>query len=137
TVLTDVLPAGVGLIPAIGPAAATCAQAAGVVTCDLGTVADGASDLVTIVVTPTTATGRITNTATATTAAGDTNPGNNTDSVDTMIAPTPTTATDLALDKDAMPGMVAHGQLLTYPRTVPIPCTTLFRATVLTDVLPA
>src|SRR5207248_154428 len=114
TLLTDVLPAGVALISAVGPAGTTCAQANGIVTCDLGTVADGASDLVTIVVTPTTATGKITNTATVTSESGDTDPNNNTDSVNTMVAPTPPTATDLTVEKRGTPGMVAQGQVLTY-----------------------
>src|SRR5438270_529314 len=90
TVLTDVLPAGVALISAISPAGTTCTfdPANGIVTCNLDTIDSGASDVVTILVTPTTATGKITNTATVTTTAGDTNPGNNTDSANTMIAPT-------------------------------------------------
>ncbi|MBI5282049.1 MAG: DUF11 domain-containing protein, partial [Candidatus Solibacter usitatus] len=63
-VLTDTLPVGV-TFGTVTPGGPTCTQAAGVVTCGLGTLANGASTVVTITVTPT-APGAITNSASAT-----------------------------------------------------------------------
>jgi uncharacterized repeat protein (TIGR01451 family) len=83
--LTDTLPAGVTFGSAT-PSQGTCAEAGGVVTCDLGTLASAAGATVTIVVTPAT-TGVLTNTATAAAAEADGNPANNTATATTTVNP--------------------------------------------------
>jgi uncharacterized repeat protein (TIGR01451 family) len=72
---TDTLPAGVIYGSAIH-GRGSCAEAEGIVVCNLGTLANNASVTVTIEITPT-AIGTITNTASATSAVADPNPGNN------------------------------------------------------------
>ena len=72
--LTDVLPAGVGLL-SVTPTVGACAGASTII-CDFGDLANGASATVTIVVS-TAAAGKLTNTATVSSAATDTDPSNN------------------------------------------------------------
>jgi len=86
--VTDPLPAGVTFVSA-NSSQGSCAQAAGVVTCNLGTLASGASATITIVVT-TTAAGALNNTATVTAGAVDSNTANNSASVSTGVATRPT-----------------------------------------------
>ena len=70
--LTDVLPAGVVFVSAT-PDQGSCLEAAGTVTCSLGTIADGGSvDVVIAVTVPAdTAAGTITNNASVTTSTTD------------------------------------------------------------------
>jgi uncharacterized repeat protein (TIGR01451 family) len=82
-VVSDALPPSVTFVSAT-PSQGTCVQDAGVVTCELGTMASGAGATITIVVKPTQA-GVITNTATVSSATGDSVAANNTASVDTSI----------------------------------------------------
>jgi len=84
--LTDTLPTGVTFVSAT-PSQGTCSQAGGTVTCNLGTLANGASTTATVVVSPT-ATGTLTNTATV---AGDkSDPDNTNDTARaTTIVPAP------------------------------------------------
>jgi uncharacterized repeat protein (TIGR01451 family) len=74
--LTDTLPGGVTFVSA-SPVQGSCAEASGVVTCPLGTLANGATATVTIVVTPR-APGTITNTARVTGTPPDPDAANNT-----------------------------------------------------------
>ena len=78
--IRDTLPAGVTFMSA----SAGCAHAAGVVDCELGTLAPGEREEVTIVVTPRRA-GTITNTATVASAVADPDPGDNTASATTVV----------------------------------------------------
>jgi len=73
--VTDTLPAGVIYSSAI-PGRGSCAEAEGIVVCNLDTLTNNASVTVTIEITPTVI-GTITNTASATSAVADPNPGNN------------------------------------------------------------
>ncbi|RMF79038.1 MAG: PKD domain-containing protein, partial [Chloroflexi bacterium] len=74
--LVDVLPGGVTFVSAT-PTQGSCGESGGTVTCPLGTLANGGSATITIVIT-TTGTGTITNTASATGTVVDPAPGNNT-----------------------------------------------------------
>jgi uncharacterized repeat protein (TIGR01451 family) len=82
-VVTDTLPASVTFVSAT-PSQGSCAHAAGVVTCNLGTLGNGLSASIDIVVRPTQA-GVITNNAGVTSQTSDPLAGNNTSSVDTSI----------------------------------------------------
>lgn len=84
-VVTDTLPAGA----AFGSATAeqgSCGEAAGVVTCNLGNIADGDSVIVTIVVTPTVV-GNNVNSASVIGDVNDPDPGDNSDDEDTDVDP--------------------------------------------------
>jgi uncharacterized repeat protein (TIGR01451 family) len=81
--LMDTLPASVNFVSAT-PSQGMCAQAAGLVTCNLGALANGSSATVSIVVT-TTANGVITNTVTVTADGADSNPANNQASQTTSV----------------------------------------------------
>jgi uncharacterized repeat protein (TIGR01451 family) len=80
----DTLPAGVQFVSA-SPSQGTCAQAGGVVTCDLGSVANGAGATVTITV-RVTSRGTLTNSAEVSAAEPDPNPANNSDTETTQVA---------------------------------------------------
>jgi uncharacterized repeat protein (TIGR01451 family) len=90
--VTDTLPAGVTLVSAT-PSQGTCT----VVTCDLGSLANGASATVTVTVTVDAATpaGTLTNTATVSASETDPDATNNTASADTMITAAPDVCTIL------------------------------------------
>jgi uncharacterized repeat protein (TIGR01451 family) len=79
----DQLPAGVQFVSATA-SQGTCTQAGGVVTCSLGSLANGASATVTIKVRPT-AKGTLSNTAEVEAAEPDPNPGNNSDTETTTV----------------------------------------------------
>lgn len=111
-VVTDTLPAGVTFVSA-DASQGTCSQASGVVTCDLGTVTDGASPTVTIVVTPNVA-GTITNVADVRSTSNDPNLTDNHASVTTTVNP----IADLSITKTATPDPVAVGGTLTYSLAV-------------------
>ncbi len=84
--LTDILPAGLTFGSA-NSTQGTCVNAAGTVTCTLGTITTGTVVTVTIIVTtPATAT-TLTNTATVTTTTTDPVPGNNSATVITVVQP--------------------------------------------------
>jgi uncharacterized repeat protein (TIGR01451 family) len=80
-VVTDTLPPSVTFVSA----SPGCGHAAGIVTCNLGTMASGATATVQIVVQPNPPTGVITNVATVTSSADDTVGGNNSASVQTTV----------------------------------------------------
>ncbi|MCH8309436.1 MAG: DUF11 domain-containing protein, partial [Chloroflexi bacterium] len=82
-VLTDVLPSGVSFGSAT-PSQGNCGAVGGTVTCNLGSLSNGQSALVTIVVTPG-AQGNITNTANVTAAEIDPRPANNSAVQNTQI----------------------------------------------------
>ena len=80
-VLVDTLPASVTFVSATAP----CTQAGGVVTCNLGTLANGATAVVEIVVTAPSVAGTITNDATVTADEFDPDLANNDASADTLV----------------------------------------------------
>ena len=92
------------------PTQGTCTPATGSVSCDLGTIANGASATVTIVVTKSVA-GVISNTATVSGDVGDENSANDTD---TEFTNKPT-ASGLAAAIAHTPGQVTGASLVTEP----------------------
>jgi uncharacterized repeat protein (TIGR01451 family) len=78
--IRDTLPAGVTFVSASDG----CTQVAGVVDCELGTLAPGASAEVTIAVTPRRA-GAITNTAVVGSSVADLDPGDDTATATTTV----------------------------------------------------
>jgi uncharacterized repeat protein (TIGR01451 family) len=80
--LTDTLPGAVTLVSAT-PSAGSCTGTS-IIVCDLGSLANGASATVTIVV-GTTAIGTLTNTASVTLAETDTDPSNNVEQERTLV----------------------------------------------------
>jgi uncharacterized delta-60 repeat protein/uncharacterized repeat protein (TIGR01451 family) len=81
--VTDQLPPTVAFISAT-PSQGSCTESGGIVTCDLGTIGNGASATVDIVVEPRVP-GAITNTASVTASTADSNEGNNADSENTSV----------------------------------------------------
>jgi uncharacterized repeat protein (TIGR01451 family) len=99
--LTDVLPAGVKLI-SVTPTAGACAGASTIV-CDLGNLANGASATVIIVV-GTSAAGKLTNSATVSSAESDTDPSNNVEREQTQVTLPDLTVKSLRAVAAAIPG---------------------------------
>jgi uncharacterized repeat protein (TIGR01451 family) len=90
--LTDMLPGSVTLVPPITTTQGSCDEALGVVTCDLGTLADGANGIVTIKVTPDSA-GAIGNSAEVSSNETDPVEGNNSSTATTTVNPIQRTLT--------------------------------------------
>ena len=111
-VATDTLPGSVIFVSAI-PSQGSCAQAAGVVTCPLGTIANGGTATITIVVT-TTIDGLITDTAVVSASTFDPVPANNTASQSTTV----TASADLAITKTDGVASISAGTSTTYTITV-------------------
>ena len=107
--LTDTLQASVSFVSA----SAGCTEAAGTVTCALGTLGSGDSSNVSIVVRPT-ALSTVTNTATVASVVADPSTGDNTVTETTAVNP----AADLSVTKSDSPDPVLLGQELTYIITV-------------------
>jgi uncharacterized repeat protein (TIGR01451 family) len=82
-VVVDTLPGTITFVSA-NSSQGTCAHLTGVVTCNVGSMANGAVVTITIVVRPTQA-GVITNVASVTASTEELSPGNNSDSEDTTI----------------------------------------------------
>ncbi|HUY87876.1 MAG TPA: DUF4214 domain-containing protein, partial [Pirellulales bacterium] len=114
--------------------AGSVSASGGIVTANLGDLAPGASDTITLVGLPTVA-GTLTNTAVASTTAGDTNVANNTATATTLIS-APAEA-DVSITKIATPDPDTVGQNLTYTITVQNTGGTDAAGTVVTDALPA
>jgi uncharacterized repeat protein (TIGR01451 family) len=133
-VLTDQLPANVTFVSGTSTLGEAVTSNNGVVTANIGTLHNGATDTIVIVVTPTAgAAATITNTATVSAASTDTNLSNNSRSVNTNVTP----VADVAVTLGASVNTVLVGQGVTYVATVtnngpsPAPNVTL------TDALPA
>ncbi|MEX1255828.1 MAG: beta-propeller fold lactonase family protein [Dehalococcoidia bacterium] len=97
--VVDPLPDGVDLVSAT-PSQGTCAEAAATVTCDIGTLDNGASATIEILVTPTVE-GVLSNTATVTGSEEDPDSSNDSAVADVNVGPggtvTPLTPTTVAL----------------------------------------
>ena len=109
--VTDTLPAGVVFDSAV-PSQGSCGESSGIVTCALGTVANGANASVVVKVRPQNG-GDVTNQAAVSSDYGDPAPGNNSASTTTTVTP----VADLALTKGDSPDPVLAGELLTYTLT--------------------
>ena len=111
----DQLPAGVQFVAATA-SQGSCTQAGGVVTCSLGSLANGASATVTVEGRAT-AGGTLSNTAEVEAPEPDPNPGNNSDTETTTVIGEGTAA-DLSLTKADSPDPVQANGVLTYTLTV-------------------
>ena len=132
--VTDVLPAGVTLVPNTLPA--DCSNAAGKVTCKLGTMNVGATIIFTISVTvsPSLGSGVLANTATVSSTTPDLKPANNPDTATTPIS----LVANLRIVKTLVGSGLTSGQQASYTLAVTNlgPSNAAPPVTV-TDVLPA
>ena len=119
------------------PSQGSCAEASGVVTCSLGSLANGASATVTIVAgTPDVAdTTVVTNNATVSGAETDPNAANNSVTLDTTIVPAGAVLADLAVTKEGL--IPTFGPNLIYDIAVTNNGPDGATGVVLTDTLPA
>jgi uncharacterized repeat protein (TIGR01451 family) len=130
-VVTDPLPAGVSYVSAT-PSQGSCSQAAGVVTCSLGTVGVGATPTIAIDVTAGSA-GTISNTASVSSDTSDPSSGDNSDTEGTTVQPT----ADLSVSKGDSPDPVVAGNQVTYTMVVTNNGPSTAQSVVLADPLPA
>ena len=115
-VVTDTLPAGV-VFGTANATVGTCAQDSGVVTCDIGSLANGAGSDITIAVSPdvvSTATD-ITNTVTVTATEEDPTPGNNTATTTTTVNPP---EADMSVRVTSTPAEPLINENITYDLTI-------------------
>ncbi len=131
--LTDTLPSGVSFVSAI-PSQGTGCNGTSPVICDLGSLANGTTATVTILVTPT-ITGTITNTASVMSNNFDPNPANNTATENTTVTSTETA--DLAVTQTDSPDSVTVGNNLTYTVLVANNGPSEATEVTLTDTLPS
>lgn len=122
------------------PSQGSCSEALGVVTCSLGSIANGASATVTIVAAtpdvlePTV----VTNTATVSGAETDPDSSNNTVTLDTTVVPAGPVLADLAVTKaDSPDPVISGGPQLTYSIAVTNNGPGDATGVVVTDTLPA
>jgi len=112
--VTDTLPPGVTFQSAT-PSAGTASNTTNTVTWNIGTLINGASANLTILVTAPSSSGNITNSATISGSEPDPNPANNTASEDTTVTTVPPAPeADLQISKSDSPDPVYIGDNLTY-----------------------
>jgi large repetitive protein len=92
----DQLPSGVTFTGATASQGEPCRESGGVLTCDLGTMSDGAQAEITVTATVTLASGSIVNTAVVHAIEPDPDPANNSSSATTTVLPAPATAATTA-----------------------------------------
>jgi uncharacterized repeat protein (TIGR01451 family) len=131
--LTDTLPAGVAFV-STNPSQGTCGQAAGVVTCNLGSLADNAIATVSVVVTPP-APGPLTNSASVSAGEADPTPADNTSDLETAVDQRG--MTDLSIEKTDSTDPVPLGGALTYTLQVTNLGPNTAKLLTVTDPLPA
>ena len=132
-VVTDTLPSGVVFVSAT-PDQGSCVESGGIVTCNLGSLANGSSVSIVLVVTTTTD-GQLTNSASVTSDTPDPNPGNNGVSEDTTVEPPP--GADLGITKSDVADPVTVGDNVTYTVVVSNDGPGLAENVVVTDTLPS
>jgi uncharacterized repeat protein (TIGR01451 family) len=136
--LSDALPAGVNFVSLAAPAGWTCTTPAvganGTVNCTNPSVANGASAVFTLVVTPTAAAAAsINNTATVSATTSDSNAANNSQTATTTV----NAVADLSVTKTDAPDPVSAGSNLTYTITVNNAGPSAAAGVSLNDTLPA
>ena len=129
-ILTDTLPVSAQFI-SVTPQSGSCSELGGVITCNLGSLANSASVNVTINI-GTPLVGPISNVAAVSAATADSNTANNTVSLSTTVDP----VTDLSVAQTAT-GPVTVGSTATYTVTVTNNGSSDANAVILTDTLPA
>jgi uncharacterized repeat protein (TIGR01451 family) len=130
SVVSDVLPAGLMVTGAPGG----CTLSGRALTCDLGTLAPGATRTVTLDTTVTAAAGSaVQNCANATTTTADPDQGNNSACAQAIV-PVPPARADLAVSKVG-PGLLVAGDIARYRITVTNHGPQTARDVVMTDVL--
>jgi uncharacterized repeat protein (TIGR01451 family) len=110
--VTDALPASVSFV-SVASSQGSASESGGIVTANFGSLSSGVVATVTIVVTPTTATG-VTNTASVTSATPDSDTANNSASAATTINP----LADVAIGKAHSADPIPVGSNLTYSISV-------------------
>ena len=136
--VTDILPAGVSYVSysiAGGSGGESCLHSAGIVTCSLGSVADGTTETITVVVTvdPSTVDGAsLLNSVAISTTTSDPDTLNDSDAETTAVA----TSADLAVTKADSADPVNAGSGFFYVVTVANAGPSDARTVVLTDALP-
>lgn len=134
-VASDTLPSGVTFVSAT-PSQGTCSQAAGVVSCGLGTVNSGATTTVTIIATATTP-GPASNLAQVTSGVPDPNTSNNLTTTSITINPPGAGSANLAITKTSAPSPATVGSPLTYTLTSTSSGPDAATGVVVVDSLPA
>ena len=111
----DTLPAGLTFVSATAPPGTSCSATGQVVTCDGGTMANGASLTFTVTATvpPATTAGSVVNSVRVVSSTSDDVPANDTASATTTI----TRSADLVATKTGPTGTVAAGSKVTYTIT--------------------
>jgi len=130
--VTDPLPANTTFVSAtssVGSCSGTTT-----VDCDLGTLANGASATITIVVTPTVV-GPLSNTATVSTTSADSNPADNSSTATTTVQAVP--SADVSITKTDSPDPVTVGTNLTYTLSAANAGPSPAAAVTVSDTLPA
>jgi len=136
-VMTDVLPANATFVSDTDGGGGTFTQAGDTLSDTIPSLAAGATDTITVTVTPTAA-GVITNTASVEGTQPDTNQANNTASVTTNVNGSAGTPIDLSITKTAAPTTGAVGTHEVYTIIVKnSDATNTATGVVMTDVLPA
>jgi len=131
--VTDPIPVGTTFVSAT-PSVGSCGFAGGIVTCDLGTVANGGAESVVVVVTPQPGSeGTIINVATVSSAVPDPDSVNNTASESTTINP----SAGLSVTKIDVADPVTIGDDILYSIVVSNAGLSTATSVVLTDTLPA
>jgi uncharacterized repeat protein (TIGR01451 family) len=131
--VVDTLPAGTTFESVAAGAAWTCTNDADTsVTCTTPTLAPGASEVITIVVTAPADAATLTNDVTVTSATDDPDTGDASDSVDTDV----TASADVSVVKTG-PAAVASGGAITYTLEIANAGPSAAQDVVLTDTLPA
>lgn len=131
--VTDAVPAGLTFVSATATQG-TCALAAGTITCNVGTLANGATATATVVVTAgAAAVPSVTNTVNVTATEFDPNTANNSATATTTVNP----VADLVVTKSDSPDPVAVSTNLTYSIVVANNGPSQATGVTLTDTLPA
>ena len=131
--VTDPIPVGTTFVSAT-PSVGSCGFAGGIVTCDLGTIADGGAESVVIVVTPQPGSeGSVLNLVTVGSAVPDPDSINNTASESTTINP----SAGLSVTKIDVADPVTIGEDILYSVVVSNAGLSTASSVVLTDTLPA
>jgi uncharacterized repeat protein (TIGR01451 family) len=126
-----------GITPdSVTPSVGSCDVTVSAVTCNLGTLANGATPDIVIVMTPPIP-ATLQHSAVISSGTDDPTPDNNTANGSTTVQAVPDSSADLSMDKSDSPDPVVVGQPLTYTLTVTNNGPDATNSVVVTDTLPA